>query len=137
MKPACTPTASDLDSSKMSEAYAAQEEALTAIDAATDFSGVQDAVDECVSRVNELIGEYEDTANEYPMTAEALGEKVDVLSDWVSAMEGYSPNEVDEVDDTVTDERTEEDVESDQDEYDEALNDAKEEARDLVNEFSG
>lgn len=119
MKPDCTPKRSELDTSRMSEALAAQEDGEAAIHAATEIHELKQAVEDTAGQARDLAEQYEDTISETPMLEDQLREKIDILETWADALEGYDPEEID-------DEETDEEVRLQQ------FEDAKEEAYDVV-----
>lgn len=104
--PACYPKQSELTSSMMSDAYAAQEEAHAAIDAwepdpeamENDIESLAQILSDCASAANDVASQYEDSISNAPMLEDSLREKVDALEAWASELEGVSFEEFDEQD---------------------------------------
>jgi hypothetical protein len=119
MKPECTPKRSQLEISKLADAYAAQEDALAQIDDAIDIETVTSVVEECSSGAQAVIDEYETAVEAMPALEEATRETIERLEEWRDALDGFSPDEPDD--------------DADQSTKDEALDTAKTDASDLVN----
>lgn len=118
MKPECTPKQSERESSKLADVYAAQEEAYTAIEAATTVEEVDDAITTLQDAVDTVIGEYEDSVTEMPALEDTVRPNIEALEDYSANLSNFA-GEVPEEDDD--DERREE-----------LLADAKNEAGELV-----
>lgn len=93
MKPECTPRRSQLDQSKLSDAYAAIETAEDAIADAETVESVQGAVDDCASAIRDVSGEYEETISNTPMLEDQLREKIDMLDSFADELESLSLDE--------------------------------------------
>lgn len=93
MKSECTPRRSQLDQSKLSDAFAAIETAEDAIANAETVEAVQNAIDECASAIRDVSGEYEDTISNTPMLEDQLREKIDALDSFADELESLSLDE--------------------------------------------
>ncbi|SRR6266851_888148 len=124
MKPECTPRRSELELSKLSGVFAAQEDAESAIDSAESIEDIQSALEDCSGSVQEVIDEYEQAIEAMPALEANTRDTIDTLESYISDLDGFSPDEPD---------ADEEDDEKYAKELAESLETAKEEARDIVN----
>jgi hypothetical protein len=143
MKPECTPTQSDRESSRMKGAYAAQEAALATIDGATEVSEIQDALDQAAADAQEVLDEYETAIEAAPMIEDQIQPQRDALEAWVEEIEGvdldpYDPEDVKE--EAHSDASDAEDVRNEGHDCDECqrvrtqwFEDRQEQARDAIN----
>ena len=87
------PRLSQLTQSKLSGAYSAQEAMEDAIGAATCISDITDAIDQCVSDINDVAQEYRDSKDNMPEglqegpTGQECEEKADALEEYASELE--------------------------------------------------
>ena len=87
------PRPSQLTQSKLSGAYSAQEAMEDAIGAATCISDITDAIDQCVSDINDVAQEYRDSKDNMPEglqegpTGQECEEKADALEEYASELE--------------------------------------------------
>ena len=146
MKADCTP---ELEQSRLSDTFAAIEAAENDIESATTVEEVQNALDELASAISSVIDEYEGSIESAPMLEDQLRERIDQLSDFVTAIESASfdpepdepeaPQENDflvydqhpDVDQEAFDEAYEQ-YENDLEEWKEACQDALTEAKDVA-----
>ncbi len=129
MKPECTPKMSELDTSKMSGAYAAIEEAEAAVSAAGEVSEVMQAIEDCEAAIRDVQDEYEQAVDDTPMLEEQVRPKIDALESFADDLSSFQPEEPDE--DTPQDALAKGTPDIQQ-ELDELLQQAKEEALDLL-----
>jgi hypothetical protein len=91
------PRPSELTQSKLSEVYAAVESAEDALKGeGLTVSDIQEAVGEVAEVVEEVAGEYEEAAEPFNYQGEHQ-ERADELRDWGSELEGFYPDESDDV----------------------------------------
>jgi hypothetical protein len=121
LKPECTPKRSELTTSKLSAAFAAQENAEDAIHAATTIADVVQAVEDCEAEARDVAQEYEDSVEAAPMLEDQVRDTIDALETWADALSGFSPEEPEDDDDDST--------------KDEALEEAKSAAFELVGDL--
>lgn len=143
MSESCTPRRSQLESSKLSEAYAAIE---TAEDRLNDtgtpdepvvltVEDVQEIIDECASEIRRISEEYEASIEAAPMLEDTIREKIEQLDQFADELESLSLDdepekpERDEFDD---DEEFAEALDEYQSELEEARDTAREAARDAL-----
>lgn len=93
MKPECAPKRSELESSKLVDAYQAIEAAEEEIEKATTVEDVKDGISDCAGAIETLIGEYEDSIQENPMLEDQLREKIDQLQTFVDELQGFDPDD--------------------------------------------
>jgi hypothetical protein len=127
MKPDCTPKRSELDTSKLAEVYAAQEDATDTIANATTIADVTEAVDAVHEEAERIQQEYQDAVDASPMMSGQMEDRMSALDTYISELEGFDPGETEELGDDPDDEA--------QAEYDEALSRARDEALDLIGSF--
>lgn len=158
-KPVCTPRPSQLESSKLADVYAAQEDAEDAIDSASEIDDITAAVGELGSAIREVADEYteastDDNGTVFNIEAQERAETLEAAADecdgWTPEAEDTEENvECDECDgtgdldddspdaapgDTVTCENCGGAGEVDNDDYDENwLDNAKDEAKQFIN----
>ncbi|HEV2174233.1 MAG TPA: hypothetical protein VGR71_11735 [Nitrospira sp.] len=89
----CTPRRSELETSKLADAYAAIEDTETVIAEATDIDSVTDAVNECASRIRDLSEEYEQSIENAPMLEDTVREKIELLDSFADDLESFEPDE--------------------------------------------
>ena len=99
MKPECTPRPSELESSNLATAYAAQEDALDSANSVDNPDDAQQVVDEFSSALQELAEEYR-TASENPNTGVVFNtdaeERADTLESAAGELDGFDPPELPE-----------------------------------------
>lgn len=122
MSDSCTPRRSQLESSKLSEAYAAIEHAEDQLNATGNGEGyvltvenVQEIIDECASEIRNLSEEYEQSIEAAPMLEDSVREKIELLDQFADELESLSLDEEPE--------KPEEALFDDPDEYADALKD--------------
>jgi hypothetical protein len=96
LRPECTPRRSQLVTSRMSDAYSAVEDAETAVQDATTESDVKEALDECLSRIEEVMSEYEDSIQAAPMLETTLADIVANLEGLIDSLSGVEIEEFDD-----------------------------------------
>lgn len=87
MQAACTPKRSQLENSKMSDAYAAIEDAESIIQAAETIDEIRTALEECSQAVQTVADEYSEAISETPMLEATLQEKVDELESFAGDLD--------------------------------------------------
>jgi hypothetical protein len=90
MKPACTPRPSELTNSKLSEAYAAQEDAQATIGQAATMDDITSALEDAAGRAREVAEEYESAVQAAPMLEDQVRESIDALETWADELD--NPN---------------------------------------------
>lgn len=90
MADACTPRPSELTSSKMSGAYAAQEDAHDAIDAAATYDEIVQALEDCAQAAREVVSEYEEAVENAPMLEDQVRPNIDALEAWADELDSHS-----------------------------------------------
>lgn len=143
MSESCTPRRSQLESSKLSEAYAAIEDAEDRLSvtgtpeepAVLTVEEVQEIIDDCASEIRRISEEYETSIEAAPMLEDTIREKIDQLDQFADELESLSLDdepekpERDEFDD---DEEFAEALDEYQSELEEARDTAREAARDAL-----
>lgn len=147
MKPECTPKASELTTSRMSEAYAAQEDAHAAIESAETVDDLTSALEDAAGRASDLKDEYDQAIEAAPMLEEQVQPQVDALEAWAETLEGVSLDDIEagdvyadahaaeEPDEFETDEELEKhqsECELCQAKFAEELDERKDEAREAI-----
>lgn len=97
MSDACTPRRSQLESSKLSEAYAAIENAEDRLRATGNGEGyvltvesIQEIIDECASEIRNISEEYEQSIEAAPMLEDTVREKIELLDQFADELESLS-----------------------------------------------
>lgn len=93
MKPGCAFRPSDLTTSKMSEVYAAQEDAEDTISAATCLEDIEQALEDAAGRAEEVAQEYRDAAEALGGAGEENAERADEIDSWVQELQGWDKSE--------------------------------------------
>jgi hypothetical protein len=127
MKPACTPKRSELDTSKLAEVFAAQEDAEATINEATEIPEIVTAVEAVKEEAERIQQEYQDAVDAAPMMNGQMEERMSALDTYVNELEGFDAGETEELGDDPDDEA--------QAEYEAALNQVRDEALDLIGSF--
>lgn len=96
LKPECTPLRSELESSRMSEVYSAQEECEKAIADALTESDVRDALDECSLRVQTVLDEYQASIDGLPMLEATLADFMSEIEMFREELDGVEPEVFDD-----------------------------------------
>lgn len=86
-KPECSFRQSELTTSKLSEVYAAQEDALDEIEAAEDVEGLESALTDAADRAREVAQEYRDAAEAMGDAGAEMEERADELDSWADELE--------------------------------------------------
>lgn len=87
------PRPSQLTQSKMSGAYAAREAMEDDVNAATEPSDIENALNECAGAIRDVASEYEDSLSNMPdslqqsSTGEDIQAKIDALEEYAQALE--------------------------------------------------
>jgi hypothetical protein len=105
MKPECTPRRSELDNSQMADVFAAQEDAETDLNAlewddAIEYGDRVTEIEEILKNVaesaQEVADQYEESIQNMPALENGdVGERLNALTDWISALEAWCPVGVD------------------------------------------
>lgn len=93
MKPECTPRQSQLDTSRMSDAWAAIEDAQQRIEEVTTVEEAQSVVDDCAAAIRSVADEYEESVSNAPMLEDSLREKIEALEQFADNLESLSLDE--------------------------------------------
>ncbi len=96
MEPVCTPKASELESSKLSGVYAAQEDALASVEDASTLEEITGALESCAEAIREVATEYSDAAEAMGDAGYEMQEKADALESAADELESADIAEPDE-----------------------------------------
>lgn len=91
----CTPRRSQLESSKLSDAYSAVEHAEdrlndTGTPENTTVEEIQEIIDECASEIRNVAEEYEASIEAAPMLEETVREKIERLEEFADELDSVS-----------------------------------------------
>jgi methyl-accepting chemotaxis protein len=98
MQPDCTPAPSELDSSKMSGAYAAIEAAEKTINASGDVDEIGQALEDCASEIEGVRDEYQDSYDSLPdsLQQSSSGEEINSKIESLDTFSGLLADAADE-----------------------------------------
>lgn len=127
MRAECTPRRSQLEGSKLAAAYESIEAAEDTINDATSIEDVRDAVEECVSQLNDLASEYEDAIQANAALEDTLRDKIDQLESLASDLDGLDLEDPEEEPDAPEKPDRNDFGDEEDDEYNEALSEYEDE----------
>lgn len=87
MEAKCSPRNSELESSNLAEAYAAQEAAYDDLDAAGTIEDIDQVAQDCSSAAGDVMQQYADSIEAAPMLEDQLQPTIDALEEWVSELD--------------------------------------------------
>jgi hypothetical protein len=132
MKPGCTPLPSEKESSNLAEAYAAQEAAYHALDAAGTLGDIQAVLEECASAAGDVVSQYEASVEAAPMLEDQLRSTIDALEAWQEELEGVQVPDDEDAHCDEHDEPVEEGCDACGEVHDEMMDTTQQEVREAI-----